>query len=73
LLMTASLRAAPVGAVVPFDYAHLIWAVLLGWLLWDTHPGATTWTGAAIIVASRLYTIYRERKLGRDKPRPEPL
>jgi len=73
LLMTASLRAAPVGAVVPFDYAHLIWAVLLGWLLWDTHPGATTWAGAAIIVASGLYTIYRERKLGRDKPRPEPL
>ena len=73
LLMTASLRAAPVGAVVPFDYAHLIWAVLLGWLLWDTHPGATTWAGAAIIIASGLYTIYRERKLGRDKPRPEPL
>lgn len=73
LLMTASLRAAPVGAVVPFDYTHLIWAVLLGWLLWDTHPGATTWAGAAIIVASGLYTIYRERKLGRDKPRPEPL
>ena len=68
LLMTASLRVAPVGAVVPFDYAHLIWAVLLGWLLWDTHPGATTWAGAAIIVASGLYTIYRERKLGRDKP-----
>ncbi len=73
LLMTASLRVAPVGAVVPFDYAHLIWAVLLGWLLWDTHPGVTTWAGAAIIVASGLYTVYREQKLGRDKPRPEPL
>ncbi|MGQ0659573.1 DMT family transporter [Sphingosinicella sp.] len=74
LLMTASLRAAPVGAVVPFDYAHLIWAALLGWLIWDTRPRATTWAGAAIIIASGLYTLYREHKLGREKPpSPEPL
>lgn len=73
LLMTASLRAAAVGAVVPFDYAHLIWAALLGWLIWDMHPRATTWAGAAIIIASGLYTIYRERKLGREKQPPEPL
>jgi drug/metabolite transporter (DMT)-like permease len=74
LLMTASLRAAAVGAVVPFDYAHLIWASLLGWLIWDTHPRATTWAGAAIIIASGLYTLWREHKLGRQKaPAPEPL
>lgn len=73
LLMTASLRAAAVGAVVPFDYVHLIWAALLGWLIWDTHPRATTWAGAAIIIASGLYTIWREHKLGREKSPPEPL
>jgi drug/metabolite transporter (DMT)-like permease len=74
LLMTASLRAASVSAVVPFDYAHLIWAALLGWLIWDTQPRATTWAGAAIIIASGLYTIWREHKLGREKaPAPEPL
>lgn len=73
LLMTASLRAAPVGAVVPFDYVHLIWAALLGWLIWDMHPRATTWAGAAIIVGSGLYTLYREHKLGREKQPPEPL
>lgn len=73
LLMTASLRAAAVGAVVPFDYAQLIWAALLGWLIWDMHPRATTWAGAAIIIASGLYTLYREHKLGREKPPPEPL
>ena len=73
LFLTSSLRFAPVPVVVPFDYTQLLWAVLLGWLLWDTHPAATTWLGAAIIVASGLYTIYREHKLGREKPRPEPL
>ena len=66
-------RYAPVATVAPFDYVQLLWAVWFGWLIWDTHPRATTWAGAAIIVASGLYTIYREHKLGREKPRPEPL
>ena len=73
LFLTSALRYAPVSVVVPFDYTQLIWAVLLGWWFWDTHPPATTWAGAAIIVGSGLYTIYREHKLGREKPRPEPL
>jgi drug/metabolite transporter (DMT)-like permease len=73
LLLTASLRAAPVAVVVPFDYSQLIWAVLLGWLLWDTHPHATTWAGAAVIIASGLYTVYREHRLGREKRSAEPL
>lgn len=73
LFLTSALRFAPVSVVVPFDYTQLIWAVLLGWLLFDTHPAASTWAGAAVIVASGLYTVFREHKLGRDKPRPEPL
>ena len=72
LLLTASLRYAPVPVIVPFDYAQLLWAVLLGWLMWETHPPATTWAGATVIVASGLYTIYREHRLGRDKPRIAP-
>lgn len=73
LFLTSSLRFAPVPAVVPFDYLQLLWAVLLGWLLWETSPPASSWAGAAVIVASGLLTLYREHKLGRDKPRPEPL
>ncbi|WP_395611462.1 DMT family transporter [Allosphingosinicella sp.] len=76
LFLTSSLRFAPVPVVVPFDYSQLLWAVMLGWLLWGTHPAATTWLGAAIIVGSGLYTLYREHKLGRDRakePAAEPL
>ncbi len=73
LFLTSSLRFAPVPVVVPFDYSQLLWAVLLGWALWGTRPPASTWAGAAVIVASGLYTLYREHKLGRDKVRPEPL
>lgn len=69
LLLTASLRFAPVPAVVPFDYTQLLWAVLLGWLVFADAPAPTTWLGAAIIVASGLYTLYREHRLGRQAAR----
>lgn len=72
LFLTTSLRYAPVPVIVPFDYTQLLWAVLLGWLLWDTHAPATTLAGAAVIIASGLYTVYREHKLGRDKPKAAP-
>jgi drug/metabolite transporter (DMT)-like permease len=72
LFLTASLRFAPVSAVVPFDYTQLLWAVLLGWLLFSNQPPATTWAGAAVIIASGLYTLYREHKLGREKVRVAP-
>lgn len=72
LFLTTSLRYAPVPVIVPFDYTQLLWAVLLGWLIWDTHAPVTTWAGAAVIIASGLYTVYREHRLGRDKPRAAP-
>lgn len=69
LFLTTSLRYAPVAVIVPFDYTQLLWAVLLGWLLWGTEAPGTTWIGAAVIVASGLYTLYREHRTGREKPR----
>jgi len=72
LLMTASLRYAPVSAVVPFDYVQLLWAVLLGWLLFADRPAATTAAGAAVIVASGLYTVWREHVLGRERQKLDP-
>jgi len=73
LFLTSSLRFAPVPVVVPFDYTQLVWAILLGWAIWEARPPATTWAGAAIIVASGLFTIWREHRLGRDRPHPPPL
>jgi drug/metabolite transporter (DMT)-like permease len=60
-----------VSVVVPFDYAQLLWAVLFGWLLFADQAAASTWAGAAIIVGSGLYTVYREHKIGRDRAKME--
>jgi drug/metabolite transporter (DMT)-like permease len=54
-------RTAPVGAVAPFQYAELIWAALIGYAFWSEMPAANVWLGAAIVVASGIYVIWRER------------
>ena len=63
MLMTASLRHAPVSVLAPFDYLNLPWSILYGWLLFSSVPAATTLAGAALIAASGLYTVHRERRL----------
>ncbi len=59
---TGSLRLAPVAVVVPFDYFQLLWALLLGWALWNAVPGVATIAGGGLIVASGLYTLWREQR-----------
>ena len=62
LLMTASLRFAPVSTVAPLDYLQLLWAALLGWLLFATLPTAAVLGGGALIAAGGLYTFHREHR-----------
>jgi drug/metabolite transporter (DMT)-like permease len=45
-------------------YTSLIWAALLGFVLWGEVPGVWLWTGAAVIVGSSLYMIRVERRRG---------
>lgn len=65
IAMTSSLRLAPVPVVAPFDYSQIVWAVALGWLLYDRLPAPATWAGAALIVAAGLYSLFRERQLAK--------
>jgi drug/metabolite transporter (DMT)-like permease len=53
----------------PFDYLGLIWAVILGVVLFSQWPDATVWAGAIIVVASGVVIAIRERRLGLQKAR----
>ena len=64
-LITQAFRMAPAAVVAPFDYTALLWAGVLGWLVWGDVPDAMTLTGAAIIVASGLWLVLDERRPGR--------
>ncbi len=56
------MRVGEISIVAPFRYTSLLWAILLGWLLFGTLPDRWTLTGAAVVVASGLYMLVRERK-----------
>ena len=70
LLMTTSLRHAPVSALAPLDYLQMVGALVLGWLLLSDVPSLTTMGGAALIAGSGLYIAWRERVLRRDSTLP---
>lgn len=59
--ITYAFRLAAPATVAPIEYTALLWGMLLDWLIWNTLPGARMLAGAAIIVASGLYVLYRER------------
>ena len=50
----------PAAILSPFNYAQLVGAALLGYLVFGDMPDALAWLGAAVIVASGLYVAYRE-------------
>lgn len=57
------MRVGDLGFVAPFRYMALLWAILFGWVLFQTLPDKWTLRGAAIVVATGIYTLWRERKL----------
>ncbi|WP_417685343.1 DMT family transporter [Roseibium sp.] len=62
-LMTQAFRLAPAATIAPLDYSALIWATLLGYLFWNEIPDLATYLGAAIIIASGVFIVMRERNL----------
>jgi drug/metabolite transporter (DMT)-like permease len=60
VLFTTAFARADVSALAPFEYTALLWATIIGYLLWRDIPTTEVWIGAAIIIASGLYVIHRE-------------
>lgn len=58
--MIEALRLTEASVIAPFKYATLLWAVLLGMVLWDDIPDVRMFGGAALVVASGLYILHRE-------------
>jgi drug/metabolite transporter (DMT)-like permease len=65
-------QRAPASALTPFTYAQLVWAVLLGWLVFGHFPDAYSLTGMGIIAASGLLLAWHERRRGRRAVTEEP-
>ena len=65
-LLTEAWASAQVSAIAPYSYAGLLWAALLGWLVWGDLPGPAMGLGALLIVGAGL-AILRAERPGRQK------
>ncbi|TQV72470.1 DMT family transporter [Denitrobaculum tricleocarpae] len=63
LFAVMTMRVGEVSFVSPFRYSVLIWAILLGLLLFGEVPDGWTLFGSAVVVGMGIYTFYRERRV----------
>jgi drug/metabolite transporter (DMT)-like permease len=61
LAITEAFAHGEASRVAPFEYTALAWGVAIDWVLWQVLPDRYTLVGAAIIIASGLYLIRREK------------
>jgi len=57
---TRALHLAPASAVTPFFYLSLIWAALLGYVVWGDLPTVGLLVGSSVVVGSGLFLLWRE-------------
>jgi drug/metabolite transporter (DMT)-like permease len=65
-LLIAAHRLAPAAVLSPFIYTEIVLVIVLGYLVFGDLPNRWTITGAAIVVASGLYILNRERQVRRN-------
>lgn len=70
--VVAAMRIGDIGFVSPFRYSILLFSILGGMIVFGEFPDKVTLAGAAIVVASGIYTLYRERLVHRQKITPPP-
>ncbi|WP_349252179.1 DMT family transporter [Actibacterium sp. MT2.3-13A] len=60
-----TMRVGEIAVVTPFRYTSLVWALILGLVVFGDWPRGLTLVGAGLIVATGIYTLYRERRVRR--------
>lgn len=67
ILMTASYRHADMSVIAPFEYTSLLLGLLVGYFVFGDIPTLAMLIGAAIVIASGIFVIFREHRLGLDR------
>jgi len=60
------MRVGEVSFIAPFRYSGLLWALILGFVVFGDWPDPITLTGAAIVVGAGVFTLLRGRKLSQE-------
>lgn len=67
ILMTSAYRFADASVVAPFDYASMLFALVIGYAVFAEVPSASTLAGSAIVIAAGVLIIWREHQLGLER------
>jgi drug/metabolite transporter (DMT)-like permease len=72
IMVTSSFRFGTASMLAPFDYVSMIFATLIGWVVFSEVPTPTILIGAALVIAGGVLIIWRERQLGLDRSKSKP-
>ena len=61
-LIIVAMRHGEMGVIAPFRYSALLYAVVLGYLIWGEVPDGWTWVGIGLLVSAGLSLIWSNRK-----------
>jgi len=59
------MRHGDIAVVAPFRYVVILWAIVVGYIVWREVPDLPMILGTALVIASGIYTIHRERRIAR--------
>ena len=72
IMVTSSYRFAGVSVLAPFDYTSMIFASIIGYVIFAEQPTAPMLIGAALVIAGGVLIIWRERQIGVDRSKSKP-
>lgn len=72
ILKTQAFRYAEASLLSPIHYTSIIWATLLGWLVFGDFPANNVLIGAGIIILANLFIVWREHRIAKSSTYPDP-
>jgi drug/metabolite transporter (DMT)-like permease len=67
VLLTSSYRFADASILAPFTYVSMIWALMIGYFIFEEVPTVMMLVGAALVILSGVAIVLRERQLNRNR------
>jgi drug/metabolite transporter (DMT)-like permease len=70
-LLVYAMRQGEISLVTPFRYSTLLFAVIIGFIVWGDLPNTMAWCGIGLLVGSGLFILQRERSRIREGARTD--
>ncbi len=73
ILVTSSYRFGQASMLAPYDYATMLFAIIIGYIWFDELPTVAILIGAALVIAGNIVVVWREHQLGLERGKARSL